>query len=264
VSLPRLPTPPLALCCSALLVGCLPPTPEGDRNEPEEESASITVREAIYRSTWDWGDATPAAEGGWSVVNDLGIEFHVESGHLTAYASSLVPCVVAQRSRWSLWPIPSAYADHGVSADPSVQPIPVIEDLAAPVEAILADVRFPESDYCQVHYLVAGATEDSQNLSSDSLVGQSISLQGAYRHTANEPWTALAISSEFPNGTLHHIDIAQAGNEGRAEVHIQRSLSQLFDAIDPLSMTDGELDFQLLTNLIEDVEVSVTLQEAVD
>lgn len=249
----------LAPGLALLFSGCIQAQEDELAKEYESSGVPITVSEASYRTTWDWGAATPHDDQGWSVTNNLGIEFRVDSGHLTAYAASLVPCTLAKRSEWSLWPIAKAYADHGVSADPSVQPIPVIEDLANPSESVLAEVSFPESVYCQVHYLVAGATEDSEHLFSDEILGQSVSIQGAYRAQAEDPWTELELASEFPNGSLHRIQLDQSGPEPRAEVLIQRALGLLFDDLDPLSMSDGELDFQLLTNLMDHTQVSVTL-----
>jgi len=203
-----------------------------------------TVR---YVYTWDLEGVTPRPEGGIEVTNDLGWVIELDEGWLVNFAISLVPCSTQ----------PLITRGHGGFTDPSAVAVGRVEPLTTPGPTYVADVAFASARYCEVHWLMARATQDAVGLpDTPDLVGQTLWLTG----TATGPEGALVLLSDRNNwadGAALAFTYPE-GNPDTATVTVTRELGSMFDGIDFASLTGEALGQAVLANLTDHASVDVT------
>lgn len=217
-----------------------------------------------YELVWEWGDATPTADG-WQVTTDLGYTVTVTEGYLVAAATQLIECdhshAALNRSpldaALSAWLPSSAEAGHGGDHDPSQFTDGTVEDLRQPANQVFGSATVDiEITYCGGHFLVVPAAEGLRNV-PESLMGDSLYLAGTYQAPDSTEAVPFAIMSHSPNGTI--VDLSAAGSSehthiisgaGDATVQIVRTVDSLVDGVDFAHLTDSEAGWAALRGVI--------------
>lgn len=227
-----------------------------------------------YELSWNTEGAL-VTETGFSLTNDQSINVAVSRAYLVLYSTQLVPCeddnqtVLGFLRQWLLPRV--AHAGHGGDIrDPSAVTVPYVENLVTLLTVKLASKRVTDTRYCQIHYLVGRAEPGSEELPEEhDLVGTSLYIEGTWMGPDDNERTAFGIDTSTAYGALEELypkksDGTQGSayvldmNNHGAQVLIERSLSGMFDGIDWLEMNDTQVERQVLTNIIEQVQITVT------
>ena len=241
-----------AIACVLLLSACdRPPSPPRDR--------PIT-----YRLAWTWGRAE-RRDGGWETLTDRGYRVQVTRGYVVSFSVELVECPRATAGAW--FTPRAAYAWHPASAtNPATVRSAPVESLTAPIDQEAGTVTPPGIDYCQAHYLIARARQDSPGLPRDvDMVDASLRLEGSVsRDGTTQP---LAIVTAAANGSLKPFTVA-GGDRPRVDTRVEaatvtftRRLDTLFDGIEFATTTPEVVANQILDHLAQDVVVQVAVSD---
>lgn len=210
----------------------------------------LALDAARYTLAWSTDGLVEEAQG-WSVITDRGYEVHVREGSLTTYGLSLVACedVLAR----GLSPIASAHAGHGEQADPSTWSAPYTQSLTAPEPELYGELVFASARYCQVHYLLYAAREDTEG-AGEADVGSTLRLEAEVLAPVQR---TLSLHVAPGHGAL--VDLPAIDGEGSVlELVARRDLAGMLDGIDLASATDEEIGWHALGRLA-DVSVQATL-----
>lgn len=261
----------LAAATLALLQACATDraVDSGDRAAaPEAVRAdlSLTLRAARWRAGWGLAGADVRSEGGFRTTTDAGYTVTVSEGWLVDYSVTLVPCDEPTESvALRMLGIGTAHAHHGEFDDPSqLEPV-VVEEVAdgerPPVD--LGGANFPGAEYCGVHWLLARGDADSLAPDGSSAGGRSLHLVGTWERDGEVG--PIQIGTSLAQGMLRTIDDAAVEGIGDgATITIDRQLGTMFDGIDFATAHGNLVDWEVVSNLVEQATVSIECAEVVD
>lgn len=251
----------LALCaaaCVSLGVHCADAP-----SDPATAGDGVLLSRATWSLEWDTAGTHAEPGGGWSVTNDVGVTFVVESGWLVARSVAFGPCDLpdAGATGW-LRLGPRAARAHGED-DPSTLTLALIEDLARPVASSGHAALFAPTRYCRAHWLVARATDSATSHLRGEAVGSSLALLGSWSRAGRGG--RLSLRTWWTHGHLARIaDVVDGGLPQHdaplgADVVITRRLGALFDGVDPEALSEDELSWRVLDNLARGAVVRARL-----
>lgn len=272
---------------SSIMAGCATPsqtanvtttsTATATHTHSHDPATTPTTGQILYQLDWQWGKATPAADGqSWEVVNDLGYRIRVTRGYLVTGSAQMVACPHTHAAAPAtlgqhiaeavsgLFAPSVALAGHGEESDASRIKTPQVESLTAPSPIHLTAQWGNEPSYCQMHYLLAHGVASAQNLPSDvSMIGNSLLIEGEVRGPGQAEATAFTIKSPLAWGnnialTAADGSIAPAtGVKSGTFLHliIRRDLGNVFDGVDFVNMTPPDQAKQVLRSIIQNTSV---------
>ena len=239
-----------------------------------DQDSEPTGHDIHYALTWNTQNVT-FEDTGISLTSNLGANIEIRVAYVVLYSTQLVACESDPNSivgKIYDWFRPSlAYAGHGgENRDPSAMLIPTVEDLVQAQRIDLGSQTVSDRVYCQIHYLIGRAEDNAQFLPEEhELLGSSLYLEGSWSQGASLESTDFiidtstaygALKSLYPQGSYgeessaYELDMNQFG----ASVVIERSLGGMFDDIDWLEMNDTEVERKVLSNIIDQVNITVT------
>lgn len=229
------------------------------------DAAPPAPGEVRYVLDWDDTGLDVAADGTWSVTNDLGHRVHITRGWLTSYNVSLVPCWLIEGTERAarrdgpldalgraLWALLGgvAHAGHDDEPDPSLYATPHVEPLVGRAPLALPPVTgVPAETYCKVFYLVARADADAVGAPAEVPFDRvTLHLEGTWRPPGGEPApfalvTDLNIGRNlglYAPGTAdaEGADLRLDPAESGLTVTIHRRPAGWFDGLDFAATTD--------------------------
>ncbi len=202
-----------------------------------QDVGSVELASVTYETSWNGEDVRFGANGGWTLVNDLGTTVTIDSGYLVNYQASLVPCVDGETPVADIGGAnvgSTTKAAHGDVPDPSASPIPLVEKLLAPGTTELAELTMDADRYCGVHYLIARGNLDTVPLPADVLmIGRTLYLTGTYRRTNDAAPVPFVLDTALAHARLDDlVDIDVVGTGEHAQVAIERDLGRMFDGVE--------------------------------
>lgn len=183
---------------------------------------------------------------------DLGYQVRIHSGHIVSFAVSLVPCAKgsrAGRGNSGLF-ISSARAGHVSGLMPGQLIKPVAEALHRPRPTLFGQITPPERDYCQAHYVAAGAGQ---------LGGLSMRIEGAWRR-GDSAWQQFRAKSSASFGAFFALrDAAGAPYRGSVSgfqsLTLTRNLRRMFDGVRFAGGGAAEMRKRILRNFVNHTHV---------
>ena len=238
-----------------------------------------TTHQVRYELTWkadQWNGQARAQER--VLVNDLGYTVRLTRGYVVTRSMELVECPktafddpLTLPSDLVPWLAPrAAYAGHTMGTpNPAAISVPRVESLTDAATVTAGTVSLAPQRYCQVHYLVARADQNTVNLPHDlDMVDSSLHAEGTYRARGAEQDTPFRLHTTVANGRLVDLFppgrfgdapaqfILDTGSDG-ADVVIRRDVDRLFNGMDFATMPEKTMVRQLLQNLIDTLQVEV-------
>ena len=222
--------------------------------------------EIRYTLAWDTEGITQT-QNGWSITNDLGYHVQVEQGYIVSNHTRLIACehthglIEWLQHRFGM---PTAQAGHGVDVDEAAIFDASVESLTALTPLLFGSVTVSEPSYCQAHYLTARALRDTRNLPTETdLFNVTLFISGTYSDAEQEA-VPFRISTNLNYGQiipLQAVDTAQLIHAEIGaqpiEVEIVRSVRQLFDGVDFVSMNEAQQSKAVLWNLFKGFRAQV-------
>ncbi|MFZ4816852.1 MAG: hypothetical protein ACOYL5_20115 [Phototrophicaceae bacterium] len=237
---------------------------------PAPSTASVNGQ-ISYSTAWEFGNAQALDDGTWQITSNLGYRVLLTDGWIVNRAVTSAEC--PHRHSLLSWMIESllpqsVQAGHGTDQDLARVYAAFAESLTTPSPHEWGTASPNEPTYCQGHYLVAIADENTAD-APPALLGNSILLKAnifppnsdtaiPFSFTTHEAWGALH-DMTTPDGTPVHLAIGTQA----ASLTVIRRLDTLFDDIDfnayPAgTLSDTDLARALLRNLTGDTQVMVT------
>lgn len=241
----------------------------GNSSEPPGTGAWHEVR---YRLEWASDDVTRLENGpAWEVTNDRGYRVRLTRGYLTSYSMELVECpkdaATGARLGALLWSTVEsvAWAGHSVGTPnpAAIRPMQV-ESLTEPTAHDVGEVLLAPQAYCQLHYLIARAGREAHGLPPDlDMVDASLHVELTYQAAGADAPTPFTLHTAVANGGLFDratgAPTAMRVDTGRnaTQVTVRRDLGRMFDGVDFAAMAEGQIAGQILTSLIDHVDVGI-------
>lgn len=222
--------------------------------------------EIRYTLTWDTQGIT-RTQVGWSITNDLGYHIQVEQGYIVSNQTRLIACehthglIEWLQHRFGM---PKAQAGHGADIDEAAIFDASVESLTALTPLIFGRVTVSEPSYCQAHYLAARALRDTRNLPTETdLFNVTLLIRGTYDDAEQEA-VPFSISTNLNYGQIVPLQLvdteqllhAEVGAQP-IEVEIVRSVRQLFDGVDFITMNEAQQGKAVLWNLLKGLRAQV-------
>ncbi len=232
-------------------------------------NAETTSGQIEYLARWNHEGVTPL-ESGWAVTNDQGYVIEVHQGYMVTYGASLVPCPEPVDDGLgvflrSLLGIGTAYAGHSGDADPSAVNDSRVESVSAPTSWRIGQVSVPAARYCEAHYLVARADDETRDMpAAIDLDRKSLYLAGTYRAPGETVVKPFEVDTSLANGVIHPLATSDdtsgidLGSEN-VQVVIERPLAGLFDGAAFETMSASVIERQILTSLMRHTSVSTSI-----
>jgi len=259
----------LAAFALTLLIFCAPRRDAGTDSPSDEAAADADLREIVYDVGWRWGDIE-RSDDSWQVVNDLGYVVTLSRGYIVSYSMELVECTdgsdegdTASTPLDWLRPRP-AFAGHPSGTNPAAIYTSRVESLIALEASEAGRLTVAPYRYCRLHYLIARGQEGTADLPDDAdMIGASVVVEGTYVHTdalsaGDVGATPFSYRTAIANGLLVDIEPIDVSN-GDVSVYIERDVRGLFDGVDFAIMSDREIEFQLLRQLIDGSSVDIDI-----
>lgn len=194
----------------------------------------------------DFAGASPV------ITTDLDYAVRIGRGHIVSFAVSLVPCAKGNRAgrAGSGLFISSARAGHVSGLLPGQLIKPDAEDLHRPRPIPFGQLAPPERDYCQVHYVAAGAGQ---------LGGLSMRIEGAWRR-GNSVWRQFRAESSASFGAFFALRDAvgapfRGSVAGFKSLTLTRNLARLFDGVRFADNSAAEMRKRILRNFVNHTDV---------
>ncbi len=186
------------------------------------------------------------------ITTDLGYVVRIARGHIVSFAVSLVPCAEGKRAggAGSGFFISSARAGHVSGLLPGQLIKPVAEDLHRSQPTRFGQFAPPERDYCQAHYVAAGAGQ---------LGGLSMRIEGA-SSLGNSAWRQFRTDSSASFGAFFALrDAGGAPYRGSVggfkSLTLTRDLARLFDGVRFADDSAAEMRKRILRNFVNHTHV---------
>jgi len=230
--------------------------------EPDPDTAG----QIEYVARWNHEGITPLATG-WRVTNDQRYVIDVHRGYMVTYGASLVPCPEPTDDGLgglirTVLGIGTAYAGHSSEADPSAINDSRVESVSDPVSWTIGQIAVPAARYCEAHYLVARADEETRDMpDSIDLARKSLYLTGTYRAPDETEVKSFEVETSLANGVIHplvHAGETTGIDLGQADVQIviERPLAGLFAGVAFDTMSTSAVERQILTALMTHTSVT--------
>ena len=246
-----------------------------ERTNLSEAAAEFGSAVLEYSLVWDTEELQRNETGQWELSNELGTSIRLNRGYLSTYSVQLVECPAGESValKWfnRLFGLRMAYAGHPNPEDnPAGVYQSVVENLMEMENRTVGVVDVEPNSYCQLHYLVAGANEETSSLPQDvNMLGTSVYLEGSYNVSGSEEWTPFLIHTPLANGVLNNLfaDFEDQENSTAMElqtsgeallIQVERRLAGFFNGLDFPGMTASELERQVLRNIVNHTESTVT------
>lgn len=253
-----------------LAAGCTGPNGSNQAIKHRVKYA-LTWKADQWREHDDTGDRV--------LVNDLGYTIRLTRGYVVTRSTELVECPKTALSGLLALPMQliaalaaprAAYAGHSTGTpNPAAINIPRVESLTDAQSSIAGEVWLAPQVYCQVHYLIARADNNTVNLPHDpDMVDVSLHVEGTYRARGAAEEKPFLLRTTVANGRLFdlfpagHVGDAAAkfrldtGHDG-ADVVIRRDLDHLFSGVDFVAMPERLVVRQILQNMIDTLQIEV-------
>ncbi|MCB9525805.1 MAG: hypothetical protein H6702_20880 [Myxococcales bacterium] len=256
------------LACGLSGLVCAPPDDAPTTSAPAPVAGALA-----YHADWRLEGVTAHADGAWSVTNDLGHVITVTRGYLTTYSVELAECsdldgATGQRG-WlrSLLGGGVAHAGHDDVPNPVAMQVAQVETLVPLSPRQLGTAAVIGRTYCRAHYLVARAPEDALDLPNDvDMVATALLLEGTWQATPEAAPQPFAVRTSLANGRI--AELVKPGDDTAfrldttaqpgARVTVWRDPARLFDGVDFGAMGDRAVQRALLTNLMDDLQITTT------
>jgi hypothetical protein len=227
---------------------------QGAQETGTVEPEGILLSSAEYQL--DWVEEGIVFES-LVLENDLGFQIEIQKGLFSSYSVRIYPCSVA--SAYFILPIGTALAGHSDILVLGNWVQPWVENILN-LETIQQVKTFEEHRVCSVVYTIARADGSSGNLPTDiDLNNLSISLEGTWAKDGQEG--TFSWSSSLPSERVFLLeDCLVEGEVGRGmRVRLTRSISTAFDEINFSTDEEQVGAMQILTNLVQDAELTCAL-----
>jgi len=176
-----------------------------------------------------------------------------------------VPCEESESVALRMLGIGTAHAHHGEFDDDSqIEPV-VVEGFEDPKRTAveLGGSTFPGAEYCGVHWLLARGDDDSIAPDGSSAWGRAVHLVGTWERDGEEG--SIEAGTSLAQGMLRTIDQADLHGAGDgAVITIQRQLGTMFDGIEFATDNTNSVDWDVVSNLVEQAAVSIECSTVVD
>jgi hypothetical protein len=218
------------------------------------EQEGLLISSAEYQL--DWVEEHTVSET-LILENDLGFQIEIQKGYLSSYSVRIYPC--STTSARFVFPIGTAWAGHSDILVPGNWVQPWVENILN-LETIQREKIFEEHPVCSVVYTIARADGSSGNLPTDiDLNNLSISLEGTWVKDGQEG-TFLWTSSLPAERVFSLDDCISEGTTGTGiRVQLTRNISTAFDEIDFATVDDQVGALQVMTNLVQDSQLTCSL-----
>ncbi len=248
---------------AALLTAC---GPAAEPPQPVGPAAPLGLAEGslvAYVLAWSWDDARREGDA-WVFETDRGYTIGVTAAAIAIGRVELVPCEPAASTlagAVSSLLISTAHAAHARVGDGSAVASPGIESMLAPGAHLYGRGFAGPSPYCGLHMLavpIAAQADDGATLARESLA-----LTGWWSAPGSEDRHSLDARINLQDGSLRPLQgwtrWPAALQPGRAPVAvvITRRPARAFDGLDLASMSDLDLGFAVLGNLLQGASVEV-------
>ncbi|MEZ4381213.1 MAG: hypothetical protein R3A79_07680 [Nannocystaceae bacterium] len=252
--------------------GAPPPQVDGLADAGADELGPLTIdRDAIvaYVLEWSWEGAA-REEDAWVVVSDLGYTIGVEAAYVGTALVELVPCedaagadAGAGASAALALPEPAAQAAHSGTSDPSAAVGELVEAVHAAPSSVFGAGLASGDAYCGLHLLASPL--DAAAADGARLDGESLRLRGWWSAPDDPARHALDASVNLPRGSVRALARLGARPPGdalagvAAVFTVTRYPALAFDGVDLAALSDAELAYEVLANLVQSGEVEVAL-----
>ena len=251
----------VAIACA----GCGSGGGEGPR--PVGAAAPLRLAEGslvAYLLTWSWDGARREGES-WVFETDRGYTVGISSAALAIGRVELVPCEPGRGGSLgdavSSLLVATAHAGHSRVADGSAVSSPAIGSLLEPEAQLYGRGFAGPEPYCGLHMLavpLAGETEDGAALARESLA-----LTGYWSAPGDSERHELRARINLQDGSTRPLlgwtSWPTALQRGRAPVAvvITRRPARAFDGLELAAMSELDLGFAVLGNLMQGAQVEV-------
>ena len=251
------------LLAGALLTACgpapAPPKPIGDAAPLQLAEGSLVA----YMLAWSWEGARREGDA-WLFETDLGYTVGITSAHAGLGRVEMVPCEPAPTSlvgAVSSLLISTAHAAHARVGDGSAVASPVVESLLDPEARLFGRGFAGPHAYCGVHLLAVPL--DAAADDGFALERQSLALTGFWSAPGSDERHGLDASINLQDGSLRPLlgwtTWPSELQPGRAPVAvvITRHPARAFDGLDLARLSDIDLGFAVLGNLLQGAKAEV-------
>ena len=260
--------------CIFLQITCGAPEESASVSETALDTGTTTLE---YFLTWDTNDLSKNENGEWEFTNNRGYPIRLSQGYLITYSVQLVECPHEESTalKWfnRILGIRTAHAGH---PNPQDNPAAIYQSLGENLidaeSQSIGIVEVEPNSYCQLHYLVAGATLETTSLPDEiNLLGTTVYLSGFYQSLDTEEWIPFKIHTPLANGVLNSLfedfedheeeePMTLNTNGDRLFIETQRKLSGFFEDVNFADMTSLEMERQILRGIVNNTKTAVTTQ----
>jgi hypothetical protein len=252
-----------AALVAVALAACGPAPALPDPSGPAAPLHLAAGTPVAYVLDWSWDDARRDGDA-HVFTTDLGYTVTLESAYLATGRAELVPCddtrpALADKVATLL--VPTAHAAHSRAGDASAVTAPVVESLHDARPHLLGRGFASGHAYCGLHVL--GVPTSAQARDGFTLTRESLVLAGHWSAPGSDERHALRASINLQDGSLRPLsgwtafphDVAPAG--ARVAVIATRHPTRAFNNLDLARMTDTDLAFAVLGNLLQTTDVRI-------
>lgn len=248
-----------ALLCAACGGGAEAPRPVGPAAPLQLAEGSLVA----YMLAWSWDGARREGDA-WVFETDRGYTIGITAAALAIGRVELVPCAARRGSlvdAVSSLLVPTAHAGHSRVGDGSAVSSPTISSLLA-AEAQLYGRGFAGPDpYCGVHTLAVPLEAEAED--GAVLARESLALTGYWSAPGSGERHELRARINLQDGSTRPLlgwtSWPTSLQPGRAPVAvvITRRPARAFDGLDLASMSELDLGFAVLGNLMQGAQAEV-------
>lgn len=216
-----------------------------------------------YLLAWSWDGARREGDA-YVFETDRGYTVGITAAHVAIGRVELVPCEPARASlgaRVSSLLVPVAHAGHARVSDGSAVTSPVVESLLDPEPRLYGRGFAGPDPYCGVHVLAVPLAAEADD--GFALARESLAITGYWSAPGSGERHELRAHINLQDGSLRPLlgwtSWPAALQPGRAPVAvvITRRPVRAFDGLDLASMSELDLGFAVLGNLMQSAQVEV-------
>jgi hypothetical protein len=212
---------------------------------------------------------------GWQVETDLGYAVSVNRGYLVSYQMQIVPCADATGTEETIgwiervFSVQVARAAHSEEFNPAAIYTSYVESLSDPRELDAGIREGSDESFCQSHYLIARAENETVSLPEDlTMVDRSLYIEGTWRAPGSAEDIPFIVDTSSAWGALNNLfgpdeynmegrEIEVNPTDGSVLVLVKRDLGALFDGIDFMALSEAQLVTHLLKSIFAGIEISI-------
>ncbi|MCA9662810.1 MAG: hypothetical protein KC486_31010 [Myxococcales bacterium] len=246
----------------------------------EEELGPLTIdRDGIVAYVLDWSwEGAAREDGAWVMVSDLGYTIGVESAYVATALVELVPCELSSAGEGPSAATPTPELDtlgiagvdpqaaHSGTSDPSAAVAALVEAIHTSPSTIFGAGLASGDAYCGLHIL--GSPLDAAADDGERLENQSVRIRGWWSAPGDAAREPLDVSVNLPRGSVRALARLGPWPEGdalagvAAVFSVTRYPAVAFDGVELATLSDAEVAYEVLANLMHSGEVEVALAPA--